>query len=600
MNYKLKYYIYRFSIDFIIMVLFLFIYKKGYCNYLFLERALIIMSLMLLYKWVAIKIGLDFYYHNKDNSFKDDPILKYIRIDLECCNENKRRLNIRIRKFLNSNLCKKYPIILDILFWMFRLMPWNIYGLLLLRIGVMVFNLTIWINSNKDIYYKKREVDKTKKDWSLLRYKSWIYIKWILIYPLLRLLLIPKRIRKRIFMYQSIIDLIRVRFVAYIYSIMYITIGYYDYIKEINWGYKLLMLYIILAVLWPLYVKYLDIRGMNEKVEQEYEFVRPTFFELTKIEKTSITQYLFSLYMEQIFIEKNGYIQKKYKVVGGNGYGEIVCMLFVWKLSIYAKQVYPNIELKWKYEKLYGISYIIYINLLSSYVSTHLDWNLTIYEKGEKELGKEYMEKKYKIVLKKLEELYKCRQLLLMDMRRLMGFKKEEWIVQPKAELKLYSEEEIDYFLGVIKELDSNSFYKVVPKNYIFSFELYNRLFYLGMHLKIWKREIDALDLKFGENKEYVMLDIMKKKKKMEKLNINDIYEEEKVRKFFYYYELHILQPVYEVREERGEDIYNYKYFEDICKEVEDVYFKEYENIKDPYSLISEKYILAFKEKYIR
>jgi len=92
----------------------------------------------------------------------------------------------------------------------------------------------------------------------------------------------------------------------------------------------------------------------------------------------------------------------------------------------------------------------------------------------------------------------------------------------------------------------------------------------------------------------------MRKRKKLKKIDINDIYEEEKVRKFYYYYELNEIQFVYEEREDKDVDIYNYAYFEEICKEVEELYFKEYKKRTEENSLISEKYILAYKKKYFK
>jgi len=72
---------------------------------------------------MAIQIGLDYYSHKKHIvEFDAKDIKSSVNVKLAWCldleedNENKRKLVIRIKKFLNSKIVKTYPIIMDIVF----------------------------------------------------------------------------------------------------------------------------------------------------------------------------------------------------------------------------------------------------------------------------------------------------------------------------------------------------------------------------------------------------------------------------------------------------------------------------------------------------
>jgi len=46
--------------------------------------------------------------------------------------------------------------------------------------------------------------------------------------------MIPRRIRIQILRHLFVTQLIKIRIIAYIYSVLYLYIGYYDFIKEIS------------------------------------------------------------------------------------------------------------------------------------------------------------------------------------------------------------------------------------------------------------------------------------------------------------------------------------------------------------------------------
>jgi len=47
-------------------------------------------------------------------------------------------------------------------------------------------------------------------------------------------------------------------------------------------------------------------------------------------------------------------------------------------------------------------------------------------------------------------------------------------------------------------------------------------------------------------------------------------------------------------------EVYDYKFFKDLCKEYKLEYNREYEKLKDEYNLVSEKYIMEYIKKYMK
>jgi len=112
--------------------------------------------------------------------------------------------------------------------------------------------------------------------------------------------------------------------------------------------------------------------------------------------------------------------------------------------------------------------------------------------------------KRYDKVIERMKDLYRCSQFFKMDLRRLIGYKKEEWLLEIKKENSYLNFE--TKLSGILKKEIESCIYEVVPKKYIFSFELYNKFFnyfelFLSMEnnqlieLQRESREIDNIDL---------------------------------------------------------------------------------------------------------
>jgi len=97
-----------------------------------------------------------------------------------------------------------------------------------------------------------------------------------------------------------------------------------------------------------------------------------------------------------------------------------------------------------------------------------MDRDLALYKEGIKDLGENYM-RKYEEEIERIEELYKCRQMFIMDMRRLMGYEKEEWLLHYKREPKK----------NLIERLEDVGRHRAIIKKkgkYSISLKLYNEL----------------------------------------------------------------------------------------------------------------------------
>jgi len=527
MKAKTKYYFYRISVDIMLVLLFVFLFYKEYLHYGLLLRSILILGLLVLYKWMAIQIGLDYYSHKKHIvEFDAKDIKSNVNVKLAWCldleedNENKRKLVIRIKKFLNSKIVKKYPIIMDIIFWVLRLLPWNWMYYFFSKIGGFMFNALLLINSNKDVYYKKRNINMVQSDWSLWEYEIYHYLRWLFVYPILRLLLVFKKFRKRILKYKSIVELIRIRFIVYLYSVFYLYIGYYDFVREFSFIYKLIFILIITGIVWPLVIVFTT--KTEEKYKENLEFYLPAVESFVTIKNTSISLYLLSIFLDQVKTEKNSYLQLKYDFIGLTEINEVTSIYFLNKFVFYGRKAFPN--LMWKYDKLYGIPFICYGKIIKYDTHKNFFRYLFVYQLGEKELGVKRM-KKYELSLKKLKELYKCRMFLLMDMRRLLMFKKEKWMVLPKRELDELKN--INYFWEI------EDIYKCVPANYIMKLDFYNLIWKYSMYIiYIFIEEFEELDVKFGVNKEYVLMDIMKEVKKVKEIDLYRYEEETRLENF--------------------------------------------------------------------
>jgi len=93
---------------------------------------------------------------------------------------------------------------------------------------------------------------------------------------------------------------------------------------------------------------------------------------------------------------------------------------------------------------------------------------LALYKNGIKELGENHM-RKYEEEIERMENLYKCRQFFIMDMRRLMGYEKEEWLLHYKREPKK----------NLIERLEDVGRHRAIIKKkgkYSISLKLYNEL----------------------------------------------------------------------------------------------------------------------------
>jgi len=92
-----------------------------------------------------------------------------------------------------------------------------------------------------------------------------------------------------------------------------------------------------------------------------------------------------------------------------------------------------------------------------------------LYSIGIRELGKEYMERKYGESIKIYKEYYTCYHFFMLDMARFIG--REDFTTFGLCNGDL--QKMFQYVLAEIKEY----FMRRIPKEYIFSMKLYNKIF---------------------------------------------------------------------------------------------------------------------------
>jgi len=573
-------------IDFAIIIIGSNFIYLGYLNIEMLIRAFILMLLLVSYKWLAHNVGIKRGFLSRYMTFEE-----WLK-DTDSSNNQKKIWLWFILFLMNPNRVEK-KWIMDILFWGFRIIPfWNWVGSFVVRIWLFFYDIRVLISTNRDIYYKKRGKNKTVDVWSIYRFKyGWIF-NWVIIYPIYRIFLYPDYIRQRIFDYAYLWEIVRIRIIVYFYGIIYIYMGYYEYIGGMNWEYWLLIVYIYFAIIWPII---LYIKDRFNEIRKWDPYKKPTIKLMLK--KESVSKLLFKLYLDVVYLFKNSYIQVKY-----NYSKELLSKGRVRKIMLATDTFSGDIEGIWNYEKLYGVSFIVYRIIFNKYTASFFYIKYWLYLEGIKKLGLNFM-KRYDKVIERMKDLYRCSQFFKMDLRRLMGYKKEEWLLEINKELQYLKFEK-----KLSKILNSEMiFYNKVPKNYIFSFSLYNKLFYyFEILISIENNQLLEFnkDARILDNVDTLIINLAKKGdfitvNKYELMckkdfNEDDLFKVSEGCKKYMDYNINnlIIADDYEV--------YDYKFFKDLCKEYKLEYNREYEKLKDEYNLVSEKYIKEYVKKYMK
>jgi len=199
---------------------------------------------------------------------------------------------------------------------------------------------------------------------------------------------------------------------------------------------------------------------------------------------------------------------------------------------------------------------------------------------------------------------------MLMDMRRLMGYKEEDWnfiFKRPSVFLTDEDWEERKYADVIIRKIEELA-YEKIPERYDVSFDLYDRIkknCFFFEHIRAFGDELQELSITMKGAKlrsnglielgsESVYIDVLKKRKKiMVVAGKNQI-------EFFSDLYMFSLKDIWnnEILNILQSEQVN-KWTKELTKENEQAYKKEYEGLKDKNSLISEKYIMEYIKKYV-
>jgi len=435
----------------------------------------------------------------------------------------------------SSSIFKKYKILYDIIFFAyFILFPWNWMTYIVIYIYSKIFGVKVWINGNKDIFFKKyfnidtRNVNLWSDDSIFI-----IIFNWTVKYPILRFLFIPMKMRSIIF---SLKDY---NLFYFLYCILLFYIIYLNFIADLLFFDKILLIYICMSFVWPLMTFiYIEIFDKHENIF--FNFHPNISFYLLN-DYNSLTWRLFGLYIEAVNEMNNNYLFHKYG-------------FFNSALTAYCSEIVNISNESLKYEKNYGVSFfayrvlIIYINTLQIYSSFY------------------YLGNNINFII----ENYKYWLILLMDMRRLIGYDKKDWMLWPKyfyiSALKFSNKNLWEILVNDLNELIC------IPKEFVLSNKLYNNL--LLNTIFLYSKVLE--DYKINNIKYTFLFYDYKHKVKDENRDINE--EDDFISS------LDLSNTVDE------------EFFENIHQEVEEYYFKEYEKLEDKNVLISNKQLDKIKK----
>jgi len=555
-------------VELLLTIIGIILIYEGYFEIDILFRAIIILMLMMVYKWIGHKIGIV----RETYKIDFDEILHSKE------RENSKKVKERMIKIFSSKIFKKHKILYDIIFFAyFILFPWNWISYIVIYIYSKIFGIKVWINGNKDVLFKKYfNIDVKSINLSLNNNKIYKVYNWVIKYPILRLLLMPNKIRMNIWKRKSYMELLRVRYLAYIISVILLYYGYYDFINGLNLWEKLSLVYVYIAIIWPI-IMYLYIEYGDKHLEYSL-YLYPNVNIYITNNSNSITWNLFGVYIKTVNEVSNGYLFIKYDFSSDDGmkkdhYRKInvdeKSGLFILNLS------YEEI---WRYEKNYGVSFFVYrvLNLRMSYYQA--DKVKKLYEIGVEKLGREVVEKEYLKYVFRSIEVYKYWLILMMDIRRLIGYKREDWILLPKNCLaNRYSMDELSS--EIKKEFDIAI---KISNKFVLSNKLYNNLLRNVGYFFLNDFDIIQIDNTWEEWEREEILGIK------ESL-MNKLAKENKNENGWSYW--------WENLEGREEwEKYDNEYLESICREVEEYYIKEYEKLEDKNVLISNKQLKKIKK----
>jgi len=355
-------------------------------------------------------------------------------------------------------------ILYDIIFFAyFILFPWNWMTYIVIYLNSKIFGVKVWINGNKDVFFKKYfNIDTRNVNLSLLRqYKIYLLYNWIIKYPILRLLLIPNKIRVNIWQNDFFWPFKFFSMCLYAFLFLYYNVFDYDFPT------LLFFFYLYLSVIWPIIiiinVKY---RGFKEDIEYLYLYPSINVYALNS--SNSITWKLFSLYVETVNEMNNDYLFHKYGFYGDKG----INIDHYYKMNIWLE-----------YEKNYGISFLLY-RILVLRISVYNISGIILDNSKFEEYS--FCKENYKYLL-----------FLMMDMRRFIGFKDCDLLHDENTVFKSYLDEELwtNFKNFIINEKT------VIPKEFVLSNKLYNNLFNNIKYINYFSDYLDIDSLINNEKK---------------------------------------------------------------------------------------------------
>lgn len=437
LNYKMKIKLINYIfviIDVMIVAFSMYLIYNGYFSWLIFIRALIILLIFSIYRLLGEWLGLP---ESRKDMFKT----RDIKVMFENVLKNKKereelgKYNKFEERLIKYILKKDNKWKLDIIFLVIYYNPLNWHWIIIQWIAVKLYYMKVWINGNKDVFFKKYfKIDS--RQWFTILYTieiqkkvqkeyKWYYrikliYRGIFINPFLRMIMFPSYIKEKI-LQRYWMEFFKIRLIGLIYSIIFAFYGLYGFLNSLSWIWIIIIIYIYFAVIWPglSYITYVSYRRLVN-----LDIIHPNLLEIIEnLEKRTLIYKFLSIFIIFVNTYYENYILKKFNIYNLNGSisnSKFIILFSSYKIVNFYNPMDVDILNFWIYEKSYSIPILLY------YYNLRLYWmDLWHYELYNFEGKRLYGVKEWNEFIKEHKEraydYHKVISYIFMDCRRYLG-----------------------------------------------------------------------------------------------------------------------------------------------------------------------------------
>ena len=306
--------------------------------------------------------------------------------------------------------------IIDLIFIIVYYNPFNLHFVFLQWIWKKFYYFFVFMNGNKDIFFKYFfNIDSTQ--WFAISSKFSYWFKYVLqsifIFPFLRMMFFPSYIKEKILM-RHWYEFFKIRFIAFFYSVVFFYNGISEFISNIPFSWKIVIVYVYFAVLLPLFSVIPFFRGHLHSIEM----LNPKLFTiLISLNVRTLSYRFLFLFIKRFNSFNDNYISRRYHY-----------SYYMMNIDFYYMNcVIPNIHDKdlnfWIYEKSHAVPPFLYcyrLAFLWDNVTNFEFW----YQEGIKLYGKDF-ERTISPYRQRLLDWLRCMIWIYFDCNMKLGFEEQ-------------------------------------------------------------------------------------------------------------------------------------------------------------------------------